>query len=226
MILTGSVKALLISLFISAVILISLIGITIGQEKPYTYIKDDLFVEILIEAEEIEIVKLETNLAFNSNKTNNRHTKAYNYIPPAEDFEYISSTTSDINEKEENKIYKQLENKPKNLQKEQFITINKILKASKDDSKSNNKNSSVSYSLLNREAISIPVPVYLCDASGKVNISITVNANGKVVKASINSSVSVKNNCLQERALQYAKRARFNSSQTINQLGSITYLFQ
>jgi TonB family protein len=223
MILTGSIKALLITIFIGVIILVSLVGITIGQEKAYNSIKDDLLVEVLIETEDLESIKPETNLAFNSNKANNRYTKAYDYIPPAEDFEYTSSTTSDVIE---NKPKKQIQNKTKDLQKEQFEKVNQILKASKTGSKINNKNSSVSFSLLNREALNLPIPIYLCDASGKVVISITVNTNGKITKALVNSSASVKNNCLQERALQYAKRARFNSSQTSNQLGSITYLFE
>lgn len=90
-----------------------------------------------------------------------------------------------------------------------------------------NSNSSVSYSLVNRQDKHLPPPVYLCEESGKIVINITVNNYGEVIDAYVNSSSTSKNACLIESALQYAKEARFNpDASKAKQIGSITYHFK
>ncbi|MEZ4855075.1 MAG: energy transducer TonB [Gelidibacter sp.] len=92
---------------------------------------------------------------------------------------------------------------------------------------STNTNSSVSYSLVNRKDEHLPPPVYLCEESGKIVINITVDADGNVIDAYVNSSSTSKNECLIESALEYANSARFSSDASkAKQIGSITYYFK
>ena len=95
------------------------------------------------------------------------------------------------------------------------------------DNASVNRNSSVSYSLVNRKDKHLPPPVYLCEDSGKVVINITVNASGEVTDAYVNNSSTSKNACLIDSALQYANEARFSpDASKSKQIGSITYYFK
>ncbi len=89
-------------------------------------------------------------------------------------------------------------------------------------------NSSIFFSLRGRSAVFIPNPVYTCDRSGKIVVNITVNAEGRVVRASINESSSTSNNeCLTDQALQYARQAVFSKLPGRNsQPGTITYHFK
>lgn len=90
------------------------------------------------------------------------------------------------------------------------------------------RNSSISFSLRGRRAVFIPNPIYTCDTSGKVVVNITVNANGDVVRTSVNKSASTTSNeCLTDRALEYAQNARFSRLPgRDSQPGTITYNFQ
>lgn len=97
----------------------------------------------------------------------------------------------------------------------------------KDKNQSSNKRSSVSFSLKGRSKVKLPPPVYLCEDSGKIVINITVNADGLVTKAYVNSSSSSKNQCLIDSALEYAEAAIFSADASQqSQIGSITYYFQ
>ena len=90
------------------------------------------------------------------------------------------------------------------------------------------RNSSISFSLVGRTAIDIPNPIYTCDRSGKVVINITVNATGNVVKTSVNKAASTTSNeCLTDMAQDYAQQARFSRQPgRDSQPGTITYNFQ
>lgn len=90
------------------------------------------------------------------------------------------------------------------------------------------KNSSISFSLLGRNAVVIPNPVYTCDTAGTIVVNITVNAEGLVTKTAINkASSSSTNECLVRKALAYASDAVFSKLAGRNaQLGTITYKFQ
>lgn len=89
------------------------------------------------------------------------------------------------------------------------------------------ENSSITFSLRGRSAIHIPNPIYTCDVSGKVVVNITVNAEGRVLKTSINGSSTTSNECLTERAMEYASQAVFSSLDGRNsQIGTITYHFK
>lgn len=90
------------------------------------------------------------------------------------------------------------------------------------------RDSSISFSLKGRSAISIPNPIYTCDRAGKIVVNIIVNESGDVIDTSINkSSSSTLNECLTEQALQYANGARFSRlAGREKQPGTITYQFK
>lgn len=87
-------------------------------------------------------------------------------------------------------------------------------------------NSSVSFSLKNRQKVKLPPPVYLCETGGKIVVNITVNAQGQVTDTYINSSSSSDNQCLVDTAIEYAKNAIFSNANRKSQIGSITYYFK
>ena len=89
------------------------------------------------------------------------------------------------------------------------------------------KRTSISYSLVDRNAYDLPPPIYTCIEGGKVVINITVNSNGTVVETSFNEkSSTTSNGCLVDNALAYAAKANFSSDGKASQKGTITYIFQ
>lgn len=90
------------------------------------------------------------------------------------------------------------------------------------------RNSSISFSLKGRRAVDIPNPIYTCDTPGKVVVNISVDATGTVVRTAINKNASTTSNeCLAEMAMEYAAGARFSPvAGRDSQPGTITYNFQ
>ncbi|MEO0572053.1 MAG: hypothetical protein AAF039_10145 [Bacteroidota bacterium] len=89
------------------------------------------------------------------------------------------------------------------------------------------KRTSISYSLVDRNAYYLPPPIYTCENGGKVVINITVDKNGDVLEVSFNDKSSSTNDyCLIENAKTYALKANFSRSPKNSQIGTITYLFQ
>ncbi len=90
-----------------------------------------------------------------------------------------------------------------------------------------NKNTTISYRLVNRIDMYLPNPVYTCYGSGRIVINIEVDNLGKVKKASYNKGASTTDNqCLIDTATEYALQAEFTSdSSRSKQLGTITYNF-
>ena len=90
-----------------------------------------------------------------------------------------------------------------------------------------NRRTRISYSLVERNSIELPPPIYTCEEGGKVVINIKVDQYGYVTEVDYNkTSSSTDNGCLVENALEYARKARFSQSSKQIQLGTITYLFQ
>ncbi len=85
----------------------------------------------------------------------------------------------------------------------------------------------ISYYLLGRKALYLPVPAYKCEAGGQVVVDIEVNPNGTVGRATIDQSRSVADDCITQAALRAANDSRFSASSASSnrQRGSITYLF-
>jgi hypothetical protein len=89
------------------------------------------------------------------------------------------------------------------------------------------RRTSISYSLVDRNAYELPPPIYTCIEGGKVVVNIEVDALGFVTKADFNAKSSGTNNgCLVDHAITYALKARFSPEKRSLQKGTITYLFQ
>ncbi len=84
----------------------------------------------------------------------------------------------------------------------------------------------VSYYLLGRKALWLPVPSYKCELGGQVVVNIDVLPDGRVANAIIDRANSVTDECINQAAIQAAMSSRFSSaSGGSRQRGSITYLF-
>ncbi len=105
--------------------------------------------------------------------------------------------------------------------------VNKRLDSQKEAIENANKNSSVSYSLVDRTHTFLPVPIYLCEKGGTIVVNIKVDRDGNVTEAYINTSSSSDNGCLIDHALEYAKESRFSRNpKKASQLGTITFIFK
>ncbi|WP_412559776.1 energy transducer TonB [Winogradskyella sp. MIT101101] len=110
----------------------------------------------------------------------------------------------------------------KKLQEE----LNKRLENKKTADEHAKSKSTLTYSLIGRVMQAYDIPRYLCEKGGRIVVNIEVNGKGKVTDASINGSSSSRNQCLIERALEYAKDVRFDSSSKTKQIGTITFRFR
>jgi TonB family protein len=142
------------------------------------------------------------------------------------------TTIEDIkSEVQENSTLTASRSKSDNDNSSSFSTINDIVNKRSENQKETssivNKNSSISYSLVDRTHTFLPTPVYLCEYGGKVVINISVDREGNVTEAYVNNSSASTNGCLIDSALEYAKAAKFNSDTTkASQIGSITFYFK
>jgi hypothetical protein len=84
------------------------------------------------------------------------------------------------------------------------------------------------YDLAGRNHLHLPIPIYLCQGSGKVMLNIQVNQQGDVLKAQIAQSESTTADpCLVETAVNTALLSRFNPDYKSPKIqnGTITYIF-
>ena len=84
------------------------------------------------------------------------------------------------------------------------------------------------YDLAGRTHTYLPIPIYKCQGSGKVVLSIEVNQKGIVEKAQIIAKESTTSDpCLSETAVTTALISRFNSdfNSPKIQTGTLTYQF-
>jgi len=174
--------------------------------------------------EQQDKIKAETNKAYNQNKKSQRLAQAYRKIAPPKD--YVRPDFSRSTEITNANNTKQI--KPSSIEKEELHSFNKendVLKKQEEDA--NNAKSTVSYSLVNRKHRFLPTPIYLCETGGKIVINVSVNSSGKVTDAYYNNASNSSNACLIEHALEYAKKARFNTdASSPSQIGSITFHFE
>ncbi len=74
---------------------------------------------------------------------------------------------------------------------------------------------------------SLPRPSYNVQEEGRVVVTITVNPEGRVIQATINSRTNTANASLRRAALDAARKAVFEKVSTVNnQQGTITYYFK
>lgn len=174
-----------------------------------------------------EKVKIETNRAYN---------EAEKFISSVEnEDEEITETTEgklqEMNEalensKSDNGNGATVTTKPEK-EKKKKLSNSETGKEGEAVVKSGNRNTTISYQLVNRKDIDLPNPVYTCYGSGKVVINVEVNNLGKVVKNSYNKTASTTSNeCLIDAALEYSEQARFSTDASkAKQLGTITFNF-
>ena len=235
--LTDQHKALLITLLIAGTVVLTVFNI--GLKQQYDLASESYYelepekeplpeeIKILESLEKLSNAKAETNSAFNETQKSKHFAQAYKTLAPPEDYvpqNQNSSENSDDSDNSYTKKYKAIDSKLNKEQLSSFNKVNDLLKKQKDEG--NNSKSTISYSLSNRKKIFIPIPVYLCEVDGKVVINISVNSNGNVMEAYVNSSSNSSNDCLIKHALEYAKKSKFSSDGSkASQIGSITFNF-
>ncbi|MEC3906592.1 hypothetical protein VOI54_06150 [Tamlana sp. 2201CG12-4] len=232
--LTNQHRALLITFLIAGTVVLSVFNLSLKKHNAFA---SESYYEIEPEKElteeELKVLevldklnnaKAETNKAFNESQENKHFAQAFKPIAPPEDYVPKSNSNAEsaiipnktLNTTEDSKLNRE------DLSK--FSKVNDLLK--KQQSEGNNSKSSIRFSLVNRKKVYIPIPVYLCEVDGKIVVNITVNALGKVVDTYVNSSSTSNNECLIERALEYAKQSQFSADASKEkQIGSITFFF-
>lgn len=220
-------KALILTILISSTVVLLAFSVHIKRRSALvaeTYFEmeaEDIFEVEKEELEEIikSIDQLTTNEAFNE-------TKEYEELDDAEFEKRLEEIRNRIKSEPPRPEPKVEDNDPPPDENPAFDEINDIINKQKNKDIAN-KNSSISYSLVDRTHEYLPTPIYLCEYGGKIVINITVDRNGIVTNAYVNSTSSSTNGCLIDHALQYARASQFNSdSSKPSQLGSITFLFR
>ncbi|MCB4799804.1 hypothetical protein [Neotamlana laminarinivorans] len=235
MTLTDQHKALIITFLLSGVVVFCTFIFGLKQQELYTaesyyelepeeYLPEDVNQEIKALEESSKNSEAETNNAFNEAKQNEHFAQAFKTIAPPED--YVPDLEGfDAGPNTSKLKYSQKEAKSLNKDElDKFSKVNELLKKQQD--KNNNAKSTISFSLKDRSRVHIPIPVYLCEENGKIVVNITVNGEGHVTDTYINNSSTSENQCLKEKALEYAKQSVFSadaSKQT--QIGTITFNF-
>lgn len=233
--LTNHHRALLVTLLISGTLLLSVFNLRlknhedVSAESYYELEPEKELTEQekkIVEALEKLNSKPETNSAFNEADKNKYVAQAYKQITPPEDYVPKSSEENEGEGDASNALGLNKPMKPA-VNKEELSSYSKVNDVLKQQQTAGvNTKSSVSFSLVNRKKVYIPIPVYLCEIDGKIVINIIVNANGNVTDAYFNTSSTSKNNCLVEHALEYAKSSRFSADASKkSQVGSITFSF-
>jgi len=218
-----SYKAFLISSLIIGGLVLLMFGLQIAKKPikeatiPIEYTVEDILEKTEEELATSKPQKIETHKAYN---------EAEKFIKEIEQerSQPLESTQDKLDAmKEAMESTKVSDIKVKELKK----TLKPKKTIQKEATSSNNSKSTNSYRLVNRKALYFPNPVYTCNGFGKVIINITVDATGRVIKASNNKTFSTTTNlCLIETAIEYAKKTRFTTaSNQEKQLGTITYIF-
>ena len=242
---SNTYKALIATTLVSTMVLY--LGFTVHIKKK-TQLVAETFYEVEPEAiaeeekEELEDIlksldnlmsKPATNQAFNETKNYENETQSDREFE--EQMEAIKNRTSieELKASQENNYLTASKSSSSNKNKSSaFGNINNIVNKRLETQKEANlggvnKNSSVSYSLVDRVHTFLPTPIYLCETGGKIVVNIKVNQEGNVIDAYINGSSSSENGCLIDHALEYAKASKFNRDpKKALQLGTITFLFQ
>ncbi|TYC10190.1 TonB family protein [Bizionia gelidisalsuginis] len=232
----NSHKALAITLLIAGSLVLSVINLNIIKYQK-TVIETLIDISMVEPIEEIipdiETQKKETNKGFNDAEKPKHFSQAYQPIAPPKDYK-----RKPIERKEDTPKKPETEPEQKgtsHIQRDEltaFESVNAILKkqttksSSESGTKTTNTNSTVRYSLVNRSDVYLPIPIYLCEEKGTIIVNITVTKNGRVKETSINSSSNSNNKCLENSALQYAKKAQFNRGERTEQIGTITFTFE
>jgi hypothetical protein len=236
--LTNQHKALLITFFLSGTVVMSVFNLNL---KKHNELASESYYEMEPEKEmteeEVKILeslenqnntKPETNSAFNETADNKQFAQAYKPIAPPEDYEYPKpSENNDDGDSDNSSATGEQKPVEPRINKEELSSFSKVKDLlKKQQAESVNTKSTISFSLVDRKKIYIPIPVYLCEVDGRIVINITVNDKGDVVDAYVNTSSTSDNECLIGHAIEYAKQSQFSADPSKKkQLGSITFHF-
>ncbi|MGV6829717.1 MAG: hypothetical protein ACWA45_10010 [Flavobacteriales bacterium] len=216
-----SYKAFLISSLLIGSLVLLLFGLKLAKKPieeetiPIEYTVEEVVKEPKKDLAKAKLQKIETHKVYNQNEKFIKELETERSQP-------LESTQDKLDAMKE-AIEKTKTSK--NIVYPKTPVLKKTFK--KEENQSNNPKSTNSYRLINRKALYFPNPVYTCDGFGKVTISITVDASGRVIKAAHNKTFSNTTNlCLIETAINYAKKTRFTTSANQEkQKGTITYIF-
>lgn len=234
-------KAAIITFLLTGIVVLGMFSIQLKQKgKLITESYYEILPEPEITEEEQELIDAldgkSTNKAFNEDQEYKDMMSNFKTIS-ANDFERTTKALEDAKASdisEETSINKSYANSNayalnseetesyKKLQKE----LNKRLENKKIADEHAKTKSTLTYSLVGRTMQDYDIPRYLCERGGKIVVNIVVNGKGIVTDASVNGSSNSSNQCLINRALEYAKEALFDSSDKNEQIGTITFLFR
>ncbi|WP_138432834.1 hypothetical protein [Winogradskyella algicola] len=234
-------KAAIITFLLTGIVVLSMFSIQLKQKgKLITESYYEILPEPKITEEEQELIDAldgkSTNKAFNEDQEYKDLMRNFKTIS-ANDFERTTKALEDAKASdisEETSINKSYANSNayalnseetasyKKLQEE----LNKRLENKKIADEHAKTKSTLTYSLVGRTMQDYDIPRYLCESGGKIVVNIVVNGKGIVTDATINGSSNSSNQCLINRALEYAKETQFDTSSQNKQIGTITFLFR
>lgn len=238
--LNKSQLSFLISFFSMSLVVLGLYNIHLGQEKEDEYVielslMDEEELEKIVEEEKMkaEMAKsdpIKSHLAYNETAK-----PSFGSPEPLKTLEEImaekesSTENNDSGDSEESDSEYAANLKELAKQREEKRKLIGEKEAKKEEPTHNyaKRNTSISYSLVDRNHRSLPIPIYTCIEGGRVVINIKVDALGYVVEADVNTkSSNTLNGCLVDNAIEYALKSKFNPSAKASQMGTITYIFQ
>ena len=224
-----------------SLVVLSLYNIHLGQKEKEEYVielslldEEELVKELEEENKEMEeMAKSETvksHLAFNeANKASFGNPEPLKTLEEILEEQELTSDSDDPTDflSSDSEYATRVKELAKRRREKQELLGEK--EASKEVMTNNlaKRRTSISYSLVDRRHTSLPIPIYTCIEGGKVVINIKVDALGKVIEADVNKkSSSTLNGCLVDNAIEYALKSKFNAGEKVEQMGTITYLFQ
>ncbi len=228
--------SLLITVFSLSIVVLLLYNIHLGGTQEEEYVIEmslaDEDIEELLEQEEQRLEELANNDPIKSHMAFNETAKPSVGNPePLKTLEELMEERALSSETGEYAADGQFADNLKKLAEERDKKKQQLSEREEQkETFTNNlkdKRTSISYSLVDRNAYSLPPPIYTCIEGGKVVINIKVGRDGYVTEATFNeTSPGTNNYCLIDNAITYALKARFNPDSKASQIGTITYLFQ
>ena len=228
--------ALLITTFSLSIVVLLLFNLHLGAEQEDEYVIElslaDEELQELLEQEEQKLKELnadpiKSHMAFNETaKASIEDPEPFKTLEEIEAEKALTQDANDFLGSEDDfnaNMEELLKHREENKQKLEELEAKKkeFTNSLKD------RRPSVTYSLLDRRHYEVPPPIYTCIEGGTVVINIKVDKDGYVQEALFNTkSSNTSNGCLVDNAIEYAKRARFDSSSKALQIGTITYVFQ
>ncbi|MDO6491733.1 MAG: hypothetical protein ABJD66_11995 [Cellulophaga sp.] len=229
----------LITFFSMSIVVLSLYNIHLGAKEKEEYVVE---LAMLEEDEELEEMQKEEEQQPTQQKEikshmayNEKAKPTYGNPEPLKTLEELMEEAKSDAESDPNSKLISSENgyaaSLKELAKKREEAKQKLgEKDAKKDEVSHNlakRKTSISFSLVKRNAYDLPPPTYTCIEGGKVVINIEVDSFGNVTDAEFNKKSSgTSNGCLVDNAIEYALKSKFSNSSKEKQKGTITYLFQ